>query len=244
MGHVMSEKLFSVVIPFYNEEQNVDCVIEDLEKSFEQHGIKNYEIVAVDNGSWDRTGELLKSHNERNSRVRVVTVPRNQGLGFGVLQGFNAARGDYVGFNGGDGQVTADDVVKVYRKLMTDGFDLCKVKRIVRQDGLERRVISFVFNWLSRILFGVKTKDVNGLPKIMRREVLERLRLVSRDWFIDAEIMIKAQQMGLKIGEVEIQFLKREGGRSHVHYGTVVEFLKNMLVYRLTGFASREGKAS
>jgi glycosyltransferase involved in cell wall biosynthesis len=242
MEHDMNEKLVSVVIPFYNEEQNVNRVMEDLEKSFEQNRIRNYEIVAVNNGSWDRTAEILRAHSQRNSRVRVVTVPKNQGLGFGVLQGFNEARGDYIGFNGGDGQVTGDDIVKVYRKLMTDGFDLCKVKRIVRQDGFERRVISFVFNWLSRILFGVKTNDVNGLPKIMKREVLERLQLVSRDWFIDAEIMIKARQMALKVGEVEIQFLKREGGRSHVNYGTVLEFLKNMLVYRLKGFPSREDK--
>ncbi len=225
----------SLALPFYNEEENVANVIHDLENAFASEGLENYELLAVNNGSWDKTAEILKELNQKNPRVKIVTVPVNQGLGYGILQGFKAAEGDYVGFNCGDGQISAEDVMKVWRKLITGNFDLCKVKRVVRQDGLNRRFISAIFNTLCRVLFGIKSRDVNGIPKIMKREVLERLRLVSKDWFIDAEIMIKATQAGFKIGEEPVEFLKRKGGSSHVDFRALIEFFKNLLIYRFKG---------
>ncbi len=232
----MTRPRLSLVFPFYNEEENLGRVLTELEEAFEKERLEDYEIVAVNNGSWDRTAELLKGYRERNSRVKIVTVPVNQGLGYGILQGFQGAEGDYVGFNCGDGQISAADVMKVWRKISQEALDLCKVRRVVRHDGWNRLVISFIFNLLCRILFGVRSTDVNGIPKILKRERLEALQLFSRDWFIDAEMMIKATQQGFKMGEVEVEFLKREGGSSHVGLRAILEFLKNLFVYRVKGW--------
>ena len=231
MGHAR----LSLVLPFYNEEANVLRVIHDLEAAFEKEGLEAYEIVAVNNGSRDRTGELLKGLHKKNPRVNIVTVPVNQGLGHGILQGFNASGGDYIGFHPGDGQIGAGDVVKVWRKLVREDLDLCKVRRVVREDGFQRKVISLIFNFLCRAMFGIRSDDVNGIPKIMKREALEKMALVSRDWFIDTEIMIKAAQLGLKIGEEDVQFLKREGGKSSINHRALLQFLKNMVLYRVRG---------
>lgn len=232
----MGKVRLSLVLPFYNEEENIDRVILDLEQAFREERLESYEIVAVNNGSRDRSAELLTAHETRNPRVKVVTVPVNQGLGYGILQGFKQSQGDYVGFNCGDGQIGAGDVVKVWRKLTADDLDLCKVKRIVRHDGFSRLVISFFFNWICRLLFGVRSTDINGIPKIMRQEALQRLEIFSLDWFIDAEIMIKVTQQKFKIGEVEVEFLKREGGSSHIGLQAIMEFLKNLVRYRIKGW--------
>jgi len=238
----VSKPLLSLVLPFYNEEENVSRVIGDLEAAFENEGLKDYEIIGVNNGSWDRTGELLKELHEKNPRVKLITVPVNQGLGYGVLQGFREAQGEYVGFNCGDGQIGSEDVVKVWRKLIEEGLDLCKVRRVVREDGLKRRAISFCFNWVCRLLYGVRSSDVNGIPKILNREKLEALNLFSRDWFIDCEIMIKATQQRLKVGEVDVVFRKRTGGGSHVNFKAIREFVKNLLRYRLQAWPEVEPK--
>ena len=231
MGHAR----LSLVLPFYNEEANVTRVIHDLENAFQRERLNEYEIVGVNNGSWDRTGELLKTLHEKDSRVKIVTVSVNKGLGFGILQGFNASEGDYIGFHPGDGQIGAGDVVNVWRKLVREDLDLCKVRRVVREDGIQRRVISLIFNFLCRVMFGIRSDDVNGIPKIMKREALEKMALVSRDWFIDTEIMIKAAQFGLKIGEENVHFLKRKGGKSSINYRALLQFLKNMMLCRIKG---------
>lgn len=239
----MGRILLSLALPFYNEEENVTRVIRELEQAFAEEGLEDYEIMAVNNGSSDRTGELLEGLEEKNARIKIVTVPVNQGLGFGVLEGFRQAQGEYVGFNCGDGQIAAHDVVKVWRKLIQENLDLCKVKRVVRQDGFQRLFVSFVFNSLCHLLFGVRSMDINGIPKIMKREALERLELFSRDWFIDCELMIKATQQKLQIGEVEVEFLKRQGGSSHVNWKASQEFLKNLFIYRVKGWPSAPKKA-
>lgn len=233
----MGPAKLSLVVPFYNEEANVTRVIRDLDTVFEKEGLSDYEIVAVNNGSSDQTAELLKGLHEENPRVKIVTVPVNQGLGYGILQGFRNSEGRFVGLHPGDGQIGAGDVVKVWRKLVREDLDLCKVRRVVRQDGIQRRMISLIFNFLCRAMFGICSDDVNGIPKIMKREALEKLALVSRDWFIDTEIMIKATQFGFKIGEVDVEFLKREGGRSSINHRALLQFLKNMVRFRIQGYS-------
>jgi glycosyltransferase involved in cell wall biosynthesis len=232
---ISGDKFFSLVLPFYNEEANVDRVLSGLENALNKENIEAYEIVAVDNGSRDRTGELLRQKAGANPRIRIVTVYPNRGKGWGILQGLAEAQGDWVGFCDADGQIAPEDVVAVWRKAAAEDLDLCKVNRVVRQDGFERRVISWFFNTLCRVLFGVKDRDVNGTPKLLKRGVLPKLAIGSRDWFIDCEIMIKAARLALKTGGVDVRFLARPAGSSNVNYRTVLEFLKNMLVYRLKG---------
>ena len=112
-----------------------------------------------------------------------------------------------------------------------------------RGDGLTRRLISLVFNALFRLLFpGLRVRDVNAKPKIMTRAAYERLELESDDWFIDAEIMIQARRLGLRIGEVETDFLALTGRRSFINLRTLLEFLANLTRYRLREIRRRSTK--
>ncbi|MBI4970703.1 MAG: glycosyltransferase family 2 protein [Candidatus Omnitrophica bacterium] len=236
----MKNKMLSVAIPFYNEEENVDRVIRGIVRVFNDAALEDYEILAVNNGSWDKTGEILTDLNANNPRIRIVHVMKNKGLGWGILQGLAQARGEYLCIQCGDGQTEPDEIIRVFETLKKYQLDLCKVRRVVRGDGPFRAFISWVFNALSTIMFSVKTDDVNGLPKVMTRKAYEDLSLRSSDWFIDAEIMIKAARLRLKQGEVETEFLKREGGSSNVNWKTVMEFIKNMIKYRIKGFETEK----
>ena len=159
----------SVIIPFYNEEGNVEDVIKDVKKTLLDAGI-NHEIVAVDNGSTDRTPEIL--HTLKGNDVRVVTVKQNIGFGYGIISGLKAAKGMYLGYMWGDNQISPYFMVKVFEKLLKENLDLCKIKRTSRDYGFFRKLESAAYNRLFMMfLFGKISYDVNGSPKVMKPEL-------------------------------------------------------------------------
>ncbi len=139
----------SISIPFYNEEDNVENVIDDLNRVLDKSRI-NYEIIAVNNGSYDNTGSILEKIKSKDKRVKVITVKKNIGYGYGIIQGLKNSNGRIIGFFDGDAQVKADIIPLLYRKLKDDSIFLVKVKRIERNDGFNRRIQSRVYNNLIR----------------------------------------------------------------------------------------------
>jgi glycosyltransferase involved in cell wall biosynthesis len=192
-------------------------------------------LVLVNNGSSDGTGHILSALQEQNSRIKLVSLAGNAGYGGGILAGLSECTGRYVGYAWGDDQIRAEDVFRVFDVLRSDGLDLCKTTRIAREDGVERKIVSWIYNTAFELLFPARSRDVNGCPKIMRAEALQAIRPRSRDWFLDAEIMIKAERHGLKVGEVAVTYHRRKWGRSHVGLRTILEFLWNMIRYRVGG---------
>jgi glycosyltransferase involved in cell wall biosynthesis len=217
----------SLVIPLYNEKANVPRVPADIAATLDEAGI-DYELVLVNNGSRDDTGHRLAALAATNPRIQVVTVPVNQGYGWGVLCGVEQARGHFVGFMGGDGQIRAEVIPHVFALAKSGHVDLAKVRRVTRGDGPARQAVTFCCNLLFPLLFPVRTRDINGTPKIARGDLLRSLQLRSKDWFIDAEVMIGLGQRGARIGELDVDFLPRDGGSSNVRWTTIVEFLRNI----------------
>lgn len=230
----INKKIVSLVIPLYNEAENIKKSVSTLLTVFQREGI-NYELVLVDNGSRDTTGELISEYARENPRIRKCVVKENQGYGWGIIKGLEMAKGDYLGFMCGDGQIIPEDVAKTINKLLNENLDLCKIRRVYREDGLKRKLVSSIYNMLFKIAFHFNFSDINGTPKIFTREVYNKLKPVSKDWFIDAEIMLKCTEMRYKIGELPVIFYKRKVGKSNVGLSTITEFIKNTLKYLLKG---------
>ncbi len=225
----------SLVIPFYNEEKNLSAFLSNLVEVFSSKKV-NYEIVAVNNGSRDSTGALLQGFAKKNKRIRVVTVPVNQGYGYGIIHGLDTASGTYVGYCWGDGQITAVDTLRVFETLKATGVDICKIKRVSRQDSAFRKMESLIYNLIYNVLFSLRLHDINGCPKIMKRSVLLELKPESWDWFIDAELMVKAFRKNFKVLEVPVTYHKREKGKSHVRLTTALEFVRNAIRFKMRGY--------
>jgi glycosyltransferase involved in cell wall biosynthesis len=222
----------SLAIPFYNEEENIEHVVRGLVNSFEKESI-GYELMLVNNGSVDKSPQILENlAREKPDNIKVVHVSVNRGYGRGIINGLKLASGEFIGYMCGDGQIKPQDVIKVFNSIKKENYDLVKVKRVVRKDGIIRKVLSTVYNFLFLVVFNARTSDVNGSPKICKRELLEKISPSSKDWFIDAEIMIKAKYLKLNIKEVPVEFLRREKGGSHVGFTTIIEFTRNMFNYR------------
>ena len=116
-----------------------------------------------------------------------------------------------------------------------------QVARVRRDDGFHRRLISVVYNLLFKLLFGLQIRDVNSKPKVIRRSKYEQLHLESDDWFADAEIMIRAQEAGLSIGEIPVHFLVNDTRSSFVRPSAIFEFMINLFKYR---FGRRKGNTT
>src|SRR5688572_24774475 len=187
-------------------------------------GKLNYEIILVANswpGSGDITPRVVKEIVSSSKRVKGVYKLKKKpyhNMGWDMKHGLAASSGETVAIIDGDGQISARDILKIYKKLKKEKLDLCKIKRISRKDGIYRQTISHIYNMLMFILFpGIKS-DVNGKPKVFTQDVYKKLKLSSNDWFIDAEIMIKARRLKLKVGEINGGFRKNPERKSFITF--------------------------
>ena len=226
----------SLVIPCFNEEDVIRNTAVRLVQSFRDKQI-DLELVLIDNGSTDNTGKILDEMIAEGLPIVKARIEVNQGYGNGILRGLPFCRGEYIGLTCADGQVEEKDVVRIYEiAASATKPKLVKVRRRFRMDGLMRKVISVIYNLIANIFFaGLRSIDINGNPKILPREYLERMDLRSRDWFLDAEVMIKAKRLGLEVYELNVMAQMREGGESNVRASTIWEFVLNLLKYSFTG---------
>ncbi len=231
----MNSVRLSLILPAYNEETSISGVVSGLVKVLQKHS-NQFELIVVDNGSTDETRGVLKKLQEQMTELRVVEVMQNQGYGHGILEGFRASSGDVVGWCDADGQTMPDDIMHVYQCMENMGADFAKGCRYGRSDGFFRTLESRTFNQTFRFLFGIAVKDINGKPKFMQRNLYEKMQLTSKDWFIDAECILKAHKNGVEVLDVEIQSVPRRNGKSKIRVSSMFEFFKNLLGYKLRGY--------
>ncbi len=221
-------------MPCYDEEDNVEYTIPKLLAAFEQAG-HTLQLVTVDNGSRDRTGALLREMASRYPRVRVVTVAHNIGFGHGILSGIAGCEAAWIGIVAADGQVDAEDVVRLFDAAAScRGRVVAKARRRFRMDGLTRKIVSVAYNGFVHLLWPrLGSWDVNGTPVLLPRDVLLAMRLESTNWFINPELLVKAHYLGVRVLELNVFARMRGNGLSHVRASTCWEFVRYLLEYRL-----------
>ena len=228
----------SIVIPFHNEQDNVEYVLKDLVNAMDKNR-HNYEIIAVDNASSDNTASIIKNLSKKHKTIKYFYVGE-KGYGNAIIEGLKQCTGDYLGYGWGDGQMSGEDVSRIFKTIKKENLDLCKVKRIKRKDSFFRKIQSYGYNFMYRLLFPYIKFDIlgdmNGCPKIMNRNTYEKLNISSKKWFIDTEIMIKAYKNRLKIKEVPTEFKKRKGGKLSLNLKVIIEFLREAMKYKMKGY--------
>jgi len=226
----------SLIMPCYNEQESIPFTIPEFVRVFESGGVK-LELVACDNGSSDNTSGIIKQFVANGLPVVYHRVEVNEGYGNGILQSIPVCRAPWIGVIPADAQVDAEDVLRLFQVIRhTDGRTIGKVRRRFRMDGFSRKVISIVYNGLMFVLWpGLGTIDVNGIPKIIHRDVIAAMKLQSRQWFLDPEIMIKARHLGVRVLELNTFARMRSNGLSHVRVATCVEFVTGLVRFRFGG---------
>ena len=202
---------YSIVVPLHNEQDNVTDLYDRLKAVMEASG-SSFEIVFVDDGSRDRTFDLLREIAAVDSRVAVVRLRRNFGQTSALAAGFDHARGDYIIAMDGDLQHDPADIPLFLEKI-AEGYDIVSGWRKRRIDNFWlRRVPSRCANWLMAKLSGVDIHDFGTTFKAYRREILEQVPLYGE---LHRFIPALASWYGASICEVPIRNVNRERGTSH-----------------------------
>ncbi|HCM43457.1 MAG: Glycosyl transferase family 2 [Candidatus Kaiserbacteria bacterium GW2011_GWC2_49_12] len=227
----MSAFELSIIVPAYNEANHLEAVISEMSDVFDAAHL-DYEILIVNNGSRDSTGEVMEKLQARNPRITRLYLRENQQYGGGILAGLEKARGATIGWAHADGQANPEDIVRLYREMKTKGYEIGKAVRTVRYESPWRKVQGRIWFTIFRTLFPSPYRDVNATPKLLTRRAAEILKLDSHDWFLDPELVIRAIRHRIPICEVETVWRSRKSGSTRAHLLTGLEFLKNLLLYR------------
>ncbi len=203
----------SYFFPAHNEEANLEGLVAEALDTLPSLA-DTFEIIAVDDGSRDRTAEIADRLAAANPDVvRVVHHPVNRGYGGALRSGFEASRYELLAFTDGDRQFRVADLGRLTARLQApDRPDVVVGYRIRRADPLIRIVYARTYKLANRVLFGLRVRDVDCAAKLFRREALDGVRVASGGAFFSAELLIKIRNQGRSVVEVGVPHYPRTAG--------------------------------
>ncbi len=203
----------SVIIPAYNEEENIKPLVEMFDEVIRKEG-RDWEVVLVNDGSTDRTLDRSREMSEKYHWLRVVGYSRNRGLTAALNTGFEASRGSILVFYPADLQYHAQDIPKMLARIHR-GADLVAGWK---QGKYRKRFVSYVYNKLCQILFDLKIHDLNSV-KAFKKEVARSLSH-RKDWH--RYMVVTAAESGFVIDEVKVNLYPRKFGKSKFGIGRIL----------------------
>lgn len=228
--------MLSVVIPIYNEEENINVLYERLIPPLEKLK-RTFEVVLVNDGSQDGTESLITAIAQRDNRIKIVNFRRNFGQTAAMMAGIDHASGDIIVPMDGDLQNDPNDIGRLVEKL-EEGFDVVSGWRIDRKDGKwQRRLPSRIANRLISRISGVYLHDYGCSHKAYRREVIKEVRLYGE---MHRFIPIYASWQGGKVTEIPVQHHPRLRGKSKYGLERIVKVLLDLIVVKfLADYATK-----
>ena len=202
----------SVFFPAYNDSGTIaSLVITALRAAATL--TPDYEVIVVNDGSTDGTGEILAELARVYPRLRVVTHQVNRGYGGALRTGFATASKEIIFYTDGDAQYDPAEMVALWPK-MTGEVDLVNGYKISRADPLHRIVIGRIYHHTVKVLFGLSVRDVDCDFRMMRRTIFDRVHLEKNSGVICLEMMRKIEDAGFRIVEVPVHHYHRAHGKS------------------------------
>jgi glycosyltransferase involved in cell wall biosynthesis len=232
----------SFFFPAHNEEANIEALVAEALETLPSLA-ETFEIIAVDDGSKDRTGELAdRLAAEHPDVVRVVHHNPNRGYGGALRSGFEAARYELLAFTDGDRQFRIADLGRLTARMAeADHPDVVVGYRIKRADPFVRIAYARTYKLANRIFFGLQVTDVDCACKLFRREALDGVRVESGGAFFSAELLNKIRQAGRSIAEVGVPHYPRTAGSPTGAKPSVIwRAVKDFWMLRLRLWANRD----
>ena len=199
----------SVFFPCYNEEANVENTTVAALKMCRRL-FPDFEIIIVNDGSKDRTGEIAERLAATHPEVRAVHNSPNRGYGGALQRGFRECRKEWVFYTDGDGQFDFEEMDRILPLLAR--FDIVSAYRLDRRDPLIRKLNAFCWTTLVNIMFRFRVRDVDCAFKIYPRQLFDEIEMKSNSALIDTEVLARASRLGYTIGQVGVHHFPRLAG--------------------------------
>jgi glycosyltransferase involved in cell wall biosynthesis len=226
----------SLVIPLFNEAESLPELTAWIERVMTEHGF-SYEIVFVDDGSTDRSWEVIRELKAGNSNITALRFRRNYGKSAGLNCGFAKAQGDVVITMDADLQDSPEEIPELYRMITDEGLDLVSGWKQKRFDPLSKTIPTKLYNWAARRMSGIQLHDFNCGLKAYRRDVVKSIEVYGE---MHRYIPVIAKWAGFKkIGEKVVQHQERKFGVTK--FG-MERFINGPLDLLVISFVSRFGK--
>jgi len=224
---------YSLVIPVLNEEESLPELVSSINSALKN---ESFEIVFIDDGSTDKSREILKNLSEKDKNIRFISLRRNLGKSPALTLGFQKAAGEYIVMMDADLQDDPAEIKKLKEKL-DEGFDLVSGWRKNREDSPLKIVNSKFFNSLMSRLFSVKVNDLNCGLKIMKNDVAKELFLYGG---MHRFITIISKELGFKVAEAPIKHHARRFGVSKYKSTKILTDIPDLItIYFLTKYTKR-----
>ena len=221
----------SIVIPAFNEEANAASTVREVSDVAQQMGME-YEILVVNDGSADRTGQVVRELEGEVPRLRLVEHHPNRGYGGALKAGFAAATQELIAFVPADGQFLFTEIDRFIEGAKSADI-VCGYRRS-RKDNPMRRLNGWGWNRLVGLLFGYLARDIDCGFKLVRRNVIARVPMPSDGAMIDTQLLAGARAKGFRIVEVPVTHLPRTGGAATgASPRVIVRALRELLGFRL-----------
>ncbi|MGD6810143.1 MAG: glycosyltransferase family 2 protein [Candidatus Bathyarchaeia archaeon] len=208
------QKLISIVIPLYNEEQTIGNVIERVQTAMKQTGLK-FEVLVADDHSFDNSLMVAKAYP-----VRLYSLTAHVGKGMGLRAGFAKAKGDIIVTIDSDGSHRPEELQKIIYPVLNNKADLVIGSRYLRQKNVAAKKLNVfgvkLFNLIIQMFIGVYVTDSQSGYRAMKREVLQIQHLKSGGYEIETEMLVKTAKSHYRVLEVPISFEQRTYGRSGI----------------------------
>jgi len=223
--------LLSIVIPCYNEENSIDELID---KSKFLTSNKSIEIIFINNGSTDNTGNLLRKHKAGlPNNIVVKDIIQNIGYGFGIKTGLKIARGKYVGWTHSDLQTDLLDVYDCIKLLNKESEKYLIIKGSRKNRKILEKIFSFSMEVFFSIIFLCNLKEINAQPSIYHRKVLDFVSSAPNDYLFDTFMYVVSKKLLFKELRIPVFFKSRVHGKSHWNFGIIalVKFSLMNIIY-------------
>ena len=229
---MMQNKSFSISVffPCHNEQDNVGRVVE---QALEVLGriSDDFEIIIVNDGSGDGTGEVADQLASENPAVSVIHHSVNQGYGGALQSGFRAAGKEWVFYTDGDGQFDLGELPGLVE--LTDQADIVTCYRIDRKDPWIRKLNAWAWCKLVNFLFKLKIRDIDCAFKLYRREIFDNIEMHSQGALIDTEILARAKRAGYSMVQRGVHhYPRRAGEQSGANFKVILRAFSELFKLR------------
>ncbi|GCE27356.1 hypothetical protein KDA_28400 [Dictyobacter alpinus] len=219
----------AVVLPAYNEEAVIEKTV-SLATLALQKWTNDFEIVVVNDGSQDRTRQIVEQLIISEPRIRLINHPVNKGYGAALATGFHAVSKDLVFFMDSDGQFDIDDLERFFPLI--ENYDAVLGYRNPRHDPWIRKLNAWGWKQLVRLAFGIQVRDIDCAFKLYRADFFQSLNLETRGAMINTEILYKLKRDGRTYTEVGVKHLPREEGQATgAKPQVIIRAFKELFIY-------------
>tara|TARA_Y100000591_G_C21798015_1_gene680494 strand:- start:552 stop:1433 length:882 start_codon:yes stop_codon:yes gene_type:complete len=232
----MSNNLFSVVIPAYSEEENINQLLVEIEDTFKDE--VDLEVILVDDGSPVSLEDVIKK-SEYKFNIQIVTNRYNLGQSKSIEVGLKNSNGDVIGLIDADCQNPPKELKKLYDYFVVNNFDAIISFRKNRKDEFLRKTVSRLANFILKIFTKSKFKDLGSSLKVIKRECLESITFKG-DMHRFISPMLQAR--GYSIFEIEVEHAERTKGVSKYGFGRIVPVIVDGILFYLTNGFTRPAK--